>query len=687
MKTEWTLKAGGNALSFRAEGGTLIMTSLRGEQEWFGAESAVPMPDKCSIGEAVCADGWKLVSADESETGLVFSLENGAGLKRTYGVTACGDGVFVISGEISNNAQESATVWLDDTFSAKLPASFTPTLLNVKKESGQAEGLPGGNFSGSGIYTTELSAGSYVNTAFSVHNSWNENGYIPIVYIDREGKSGMLLAVEWPQGRIIAENDGSGAVVATKMDTKNRFSTTLRPGQSMTVPSIYLGAYSGDFDDGSNLFKRWFFNNKAPEKLRNNELEPYTQLDDQGMLCHSDLLAGGVQSLKWDYGWWTDDPPVKEGWMRNLEGDWRLRNSSYIGLINAYGCSTAGEYGQYLNSRGYNFTVYFTLHDSESETPGALTSVGPDGHPEWFSDRVITIGRSADLGNEECVEFVKKTLLERMNEFSCQTWRSDFEPICYSSDKENRHGANGRDVVYWCAVGFYDVVDYLCENKADFRYECCGSGGSLKDYATMSRAIVINNDDSANYNSLRMSFYDTSYCLPPAQIMLPCNPDTFCEESQYYTGTADKDFGMRSILLGVPSMGSWTGPEDGHWRWGMDEYLFKYYKMYNEKIKPLVRNAELYHILPRPDCVNWDGVEYFDPDTGSGAVFLFKPTDAEGQEKTICLRGLDAGASYSLVFEDRPEQNKTLTGAELAAGIAVTIAEDMGSEIIWITRN
>lgn len=95
------------------------------------------------------------------------------------------------------------------------------------------------------------------------------------------------------------------------------------------------------------------------------------------------------------------------------------------------------------------------------------------------------------------------------------------------------------------------------------------------------------------------------------------------------------------------------------------------------------------HILPRPDGVNWDGIEYVDADTEreiKGVVMLWKPTNTEGETKTIKLRGLISEVSYQLTFEDRPEQNKVMTGAELMEkGLSVTIQGDMGSEMVWIT--
>ena len=119
-------------------------------------------------------------------------------------------------------------------------------------------------------------------------------------------------------------------------------------------------------------------------------------------------------------------------------------------------------------------------------------------------------------------------------------------------------------------------------------------------------------------------------------------------------------------------------------------YLYEIYENgYKEKIRPLVREAELYHILPRPDGVNWDGIMYADPDSANeikGVVFLFKPSADVENVKNIVFDGLDESTVYQLTFEDRPEQNCTATGADLMTkGIDVEI-KYVGSEIIWITK-
>jgi hypothetical protein len=107
-------------------------------------------------------------------------------------------------------------------------------------------------------------------------------------------------------------------------------------------------------------------------------------------------------------------------------------------------------------------------------------------------------------------------------------------------------------------------------------------------------------------------------------------------------------------------------------------------------MKPLIRYGDLYHILPRPDGVHWDGLEYIDVDSEreiKGLVMLWKPTNTEGPEKTVKLRGLEAETLYQLTFEDRPEQNCVKSGAELMEnGLTVVIEGEFGSEMIWISE-
>jgi hypothetical protein len=90
------------------------------------------------------------------------------------------------------------------------------------------------------------------------------------------------------------------------------------------------------------------------------------------------------------------------------------------------------------------------------------------------------------------------------------------------------------------------------------------------------------------------------------------------------------------------------------------------------------------------DGVNWDGLQFYNPDLDQGSVFLFKPSvkAADGDSKRIKLKGLDRKATYSLTFQDRANLNCKKTGAQLMDEgiIASGMTGDRASEIIWMEK-
>ena len=113
----------------------------------------------------------------------------------------------------------------------------------------------------------------------------------------------------------------------------------------------------------------------------------------------------------------------------------------------------------------------------------------------------------------------------------------------------------------------------------------------------------------------------------------------------------------------------------------------KCWALYKSQQRPILRGGHVYHILPRPDGVNWDGLQFFNTSLKRGWVFLFKPKASAPERMTLKLKGLDRNTTYKLTFQDRTEQSTSRTGAELMdTGIAVTgLTGDYASEIIWIS--
>lgn len=710
-KSEAFLRSADETVILSAADGGLKIVSLYlhgSRNEYIGTPSEFSLPQFVEIAGRKTRIAWefeKITESDGTDNGteyktVDFHYTYGNSLELTVSAVARHslNGPFEFRSVIKNSADDEVRI-IPEKF-ASFEAPLEGQLISVKKESGYAEGYKskdGIEYNGSGIYSTDVKKGANVIAWTNVYQNYNVNGYLPMIYQVTE-RGGLYCALEWSSGRVTAAAGDTSVRFAVDMDyvseNNDRFSTLVNPGDEIALPSVYIGAFDGSLDNGSNIFKRWFFECKAPSALRDNPMEPLSQMDMQ-----TGVETYGVESIKWDYGWWSSEESVFP-W-KTLEGSWILRSEAYKGVLAGYGCNGLPDFGELCKSKGLNWTAYVLLHDTLDSAGRPTDEFGEFNslsHPEWFSNRVVSdgMGQSCDLGNEECVEYLKTAMADFFKTNGINTWRSDFEPICYSSDLENRHDSYGDDVMYWCTVGFNDLLSSLYENVPGFRYECCSSGGGLKDLNSARYAVSINTDDSGQYLGMRMTFYDSSYVIHPAQLQFPCNVDLFNpgvgELYPEINTTAGEDFdlkktmldmGMRSMILGSPMFSTQSVKCE-------KEYYEKYSRLYAEKIRPIIREGDLYHILPRPNGVDFDGVMYSAPYSASdtkGVVFLFKPTEAPGDICHITLDGLRPDKEYSLSFTDRPEQNMTASGETLMTDGVDVVIEYIGSELIFITEH
>ncbi len=727
VSAENTLTSKNEEISLNAAENILYVTSLStsaNKENKLAENSKFSLPKYIKIDKKKTELNWEYVSALKYENKEVNGvLTNGLVYKfheatqnldlRVYCVVRPElSGPFEFYMEVDNLNESEIRIYLEGGFaslSTKILDHAATDVIRIASEGFIAEGhvqnadaLNNPNYNngvmyeGTGIEVFNLSNAKLISSERPDFQS--NGGDYTAQFIDREN-DGIFYALAWTTGRVWSkvEKDGYIETKASLDNDEGKFETLIQPGDTFIIPSVYVLPYEGDIDDGSNIFKAWFFDCKVVPTLRDDPALPYVQIDIQ--MSPEDAKAAGIDSMKREYGWWSGigfnaERPLP------YEGSWTLMADG-IDTPN-YTHEDMKNYGAKLDELGLNYAMYILLHETVDENGNPTDQYGELNavtHPEWFSNQRHPFCRLADLGNVECVEYLKTTLEKFFKNNNVDQWRTDFEPIAVYSDQKNRHDANGSDVSYWCTVGFAEIVNHLYDTVEGFKFESCNSGGGDKNLYIAELTTFFNCDDTANYLSLRTSFYDSSYIIHPAQLEIPCNTETFnpnCKqyffpvvpkpevaaEDTYDFTDAMMDMGFRSTIIGIPMWAPWTGIVPA-------EYYNEYAHMYKERVKPLVRDGELYHILPRPDGVNWDGIMYADPDSANeikGVVFLFKPSADVENVKNIVFDGLDESTVYQLTFEDRPEQNCTATGADLMTnGIDVEI-KYVGSEMIWITE-
>ena len=146
-------------------------------------------------------------------------------------------------------------------------------------------------------------------------------------------------------------------------------------------------------------------------------------------------------------------------------------------------------------------------------------------------------------------------------------------------------------------------------------------------------------------------------------------------------------YAFRSTSLGTPE---WfldaPGGGNGSEPWSREEKdaLKACVETYKTRIRPLVRNADLYHVLPRPDGSRRDAIEYYDPIGEKGVLCLFQPSK-QCVNEPIRLKGLNADRQYRLTSEDGSNPSCAMTGRTLMEeGLTVLLEGDQVSEWVFL---
>ena len=107
--------------------------------------------------------------------------------------------------------------------------------------------------------------------------------------------------------------------------------------------------------------------------------------------------------------------------------------------------------------------------------------------------------------------------------------------------------------------------------------------------------------------------------------------------------------------------------------------------LYKKELRSLIRDASLYHVSARPDGVDWDGMEYWDPDRHKGVVFAFHGSIVEEKVHSYQLKGLQPWARYRLSYHDHSAPDSIASGKELMEqGLKVSLPIPNSSELIFI---
>jgi hypothetical protein len=640
----WTLSTADTRLSLAVSGHALIIRHLGpagGNWNWAEAAGAFQLlPELKLSGKPVAAD-WRFQSAqldagDSTKLTLRFISASTELIMESEWWARPGPGPVRHALTLRNPSAHPVGIGSQPSLALNLVAPAVGELhaWHFSDEGG------GGKFETSGIFRDAVVPG-YVQKIVATP------GYdeIPLVILDAADVEGVYVGMEWSHSHLSVSAQQTARGLRVRLDAGNPsdFSTEIPAGGDFAVPPALLGAYRGDIDDAGNSLRHYLFAHGMPAELRTDST--YPKLQWNAFTATGQCPTSQMDPKAWDPVEAKYHPLIREvaalgfeemtvdvGWWDGPEPDTDRTDWPQ-------GMQFAGEATKAL---GLRYVLYWTDAEPMASSQG----------------RTIRARR------------IKRLFAEH----GADTWRSD--------------ATRGQVVApdYWSVRGFYALLDDLKREIPGFQWENCGGGGPIKDYGAMLRATKIQICDTVDEAIVtRRVFHDSSHALHPIQMQGFLGWHSRARPGE--PGGIAYDFrsaGLGAFMWWIDS----PNPTNGGFVWTEEERraVVREVQMYKHRLRPLIRSANLYHVLPRPDGNNWDGIEYFDPVSGSGVVYVFKP-GPDPDRHTIKLKGLEADRSYRLSYQDGSNAAEIHPGAELMhEGFAMTLRGALVSELVWIQR-
>jgi hypothetical protein len=469
--------------------------------------------------------------------------------------------------------------------------------------------------------------------------------------------------------------------------------TRLVPGGSFTTPTVFIGMFDGGPDGAGNQLRPWV--RKVLGSAR-------TWRDPRYPLTVNNSWGGGMNVNEATAGQMIADAAslgfemfhMDAGWFRRV-GDWYPNPAKFprgLAPVADDAHRHGMRFGLWVDwSQAGVDTEPEALNIRDPQTRDWLVAdVASDWKPQDFKGQTIDLGDPAahDYAAHEANRIVTDynlDMLEHDGYVVAQGCTRDDHPhappdirhmsVNHYDGEDIVLSSNSTDVSYHAVEAYYSIQDELRGNHPGLLLEICNDGGRMIDFGSAAHGDYFSITDSYDPLSNRRAFYDASYVLPAAMLETYVDkwPAARLENFLYMLRS-----GMMGWVSVMQNTNDWTPEQHAAARRAIE--------LYKTKLRPLIRNAQLYHISPRPDGVHWDGIEYWDPTRGKGAVFAFRGSSGEAEHR-FRLMGLDPRLTYRFHCEDGSSPNSAASGAQLMRdGLRLALPAPLTSALVFVSQ-
>jgi hypothetical protein len=595
--------------------------------------------------------------------------------------------------QIQNLSSEEVWFPMQDSlrFTWQIPEDAQLKHLWIEKGAGgpSAEGIHWNTISDGYKWTGESS--TYAHPA-----EGEQREMIPYSLVERaDGDAcGWYMGIEFSgRTRIILQRDGNLLTGSAGLNSEpGPFRTRIKPGESFRPPTAFIGTFRGGADAAGNNLRRWVrevlnhrstiqsptypmvVNNSWGSGMQINEAQARSMIRDSAEL--------GFEMFHLD-----------AGWFRGV-GDWQPDPKKF-----PHGLAPVADYAHQL---GLKFGLWIDWAQASLDSnPGSLyikdlkvrNWLIADPPPNWKQGDEFK-GITIDLGVPAAHDWAAAEVQRVVHDFHVDMLEHDGYVVAQGcSRSEHPHAppdpahtkvyedsgflwassSNDTDVSYHATTAYYDIQSQLRKHYPNLLLEICNDGGRMVDFGSAAHGDYFSISDAYDPLSNRRAFYDASYVLPPAML------------EDYVQKWPTQNLDNFRYVLRSGMMGWFTLMLDTT-AWSADEHAAarEAIMLYKSRLRPLIREADLYHVSARPDGVHWDGMEYFDPVHGNGVLFAFHGSSNAEPEHTFRLQGLNPDQTYQLTFQDHSFHDRRLTGRKLMSqGVQVSLPVTNSSELVF----
>ena len=404
----------------------------------------------------------------------------------------------------------------------------------------------------------------------------------------------------------------------------------LDPGESLKLPAVHLGFFSGGAAAGTNALRRYLYEHVCARYhgdvvLPRANYSTWFGLDNrinaERLRTQADRAAElGLEVFAIDAAWFPGDFP--EG-----VGNWdRIDHEKFPDGLKPI--------AEYVRDLGMGLGMWFEVERGVEGTSAV------EQHPDWF----VPVPRQSwytkqpyhlNLALPEAQDWVIETVggwIERLG-LIWSRWDYNIEPLPFWEAVDPT-----LKIQFAYMDGLYRVLDTLMANHPDWMIEGCSSGGRRIDIGTMRRAHTYWFSDQSGDPLL------CRYMQARANRFLPGH---LCDSTVAVPlGAGDAGYDDTAVLSRMLGKLAFDG-DVASWSPELTTRMARWADQFKAIRHLLVQ--DFFQLLPLPTSAEaWDAVQFTSYDGDEAALFAFAD-QVHGGRQMIRLQGLRPENDYRVV--------------------------------------